>query len=616
MNYLSVDKLAKRYADKTLFENVSFGIDQGQKTALVGLNGTGKSTLFRILMSQETADDGDFSFNNKIRISMLPQEPRINDHYSILDYVLGGNDAVSILVRDYENALVTGDQTALDKLLPRMDQENAWDFESRAQQILGQLGIHDLLVPANTLSGGQQKRVALARVLIESPDFLLLDEPTNHLDLEVIEWLEKYLSTQKMTLLLVTHDRYFLEAVTNDILELDNSSIYRYKGSYSYFLEKKVERQEIEAREIDKAKNLMRKELDWIRRQPKARGTKAKYRVEAFDDLKKQASKRIETNEVSIGLAGQRLGRKILELEEISKGYGELRLIENFSYTFKKNDRVGIVGKNGTGKSTLVNILSGSLTTDSGQRTVGETVVFGHYKQEGLEFATGSRVIEEVTDIAEYIELSDGSRVTASQLLQQFNFSREKQYDYTEKLSGGEKRRLQLLKVLMGNPNFLILDEPTNDLDLQTLNTLEEYLEKYRGCLVVVTHDRYFLDRLVDHLFVLDGHGAVKDFPGNFTDYRNVAFIPKKKEQPTKKSNAAKTAKRTRKLSYNEQREFDNLEGEIAKLEEEKLELSQQLSQPNQDYEKLVKLGTRLEEIKAAIEVKELRWLELSEKIE
>lgn len=616
MNYLSVDKLAKRYADKTLFENVSFGIDQGQKTALVGLNGTGKSTLFRILMSQETADDGDFSFNNKIRISMLPQEPRINDHYSILDYVLGGNDAVSILVRDYENALVTGDQTALDKLLPRMDQENAWDFESRAQQILGQLGIHDLLVPANTLSGGQQKRVALARVLIESPDFLLLDEPTNHLDLEVIEWLEKYLSTQKMTLLLVTHDRYFLEAVTNDILELDNSSIYRYKGSYSYFLEKKVERQEIEAREIDKAKNLMRKELDWIRRQPKARGTKAKYRVEAFDDLKKQASKRIETNEVSIGLAGQRLGRKILELEEISKGYGELRLIENFSYTFKKNDRVGIVGKNGTGKSTLVNILSGSLTTDSGQRTVGETVVFGHYKQEGLEFATGSRVIEEVTDIAEYIELSDGSRVTASQLLQQFNFSREKQYDYTEKLSGGEKRRLQLLKVLMGNPNFLILDEPTNDLDLQTLNTLEEYLEKYRGCLVVVTHDRYFLDRLVDHLFVLDGHGAVKDFPGNFTDYRNVAIIPKKKEQPTKKSNAAKTAKRTRKLSYNEQREFDNLEGEIAKLEEEKLELSQQLSQPNQDYEKLVKLGTRLEEIKAAIEVKELRWLELSEKIE
>lgn len=616
MNYLSVDKLAKRYADKTLFENVSFGIDQGQKTALVGLNGTGKSTLFRILMSQETADDGDFSFNNKIRISMLPQEPRINDHYSILDYVLGGNDAVSILVRDYENALVTGDQTALDKLLPRMDQENAWDFESRAQQILGQLGIHDLLVPANTLSGGQQKRVALARVLIESPDFLLLDEPTNHLDLEVIEWLEKYLSTQKMTLLLVTHDRYFLEAVTNDILELDNTSIYRYKGSYSYFLEKKVERQEIEAREIDKAKNLMRKELDWIRRQPKARGTKAKYRVEAFDDLKKQASKRIKTNEVSIGLAGQRLGRKILELEEISKGYGELRLIENFSYTFKKNDRVGIVGKNGTGKSTLVNILSGSLTTDSGQRTVGETVVFGHYKQEGLEFATGSRVIEEVTDIAEYIELSDGSRVTASQLLQQFNFSREKQYDYTEKLSGGEKRRLQLLKVLMGNPNFLILDEPTNDLDLQTLNTLEEYLEKYRGCLVVVTHDRYFLDRLVDHLFVLDGHGAVKDFPGNFTDYRNVAIIPKKKEQPTKKSNAAKTAKRTRKLSYNEQREFDNLEGEIAKLEEEKLELSQQLSQPNQDYEKLVKLGNRLEEIKAAIEVKELRWLELSEKIE
>lgn len=616
MNYLSVENLAKRYADKILFEGVTFGLEQGQKTAIVGINGAGKSTLFNILIGKETADAGSFNFNKQVKVRMLPQEPVITEHHSILDYVLSGDDEISKTVRGYERALISENQNDLDHWLEKMAGLHAWDFESQAKQILGKLGIQDLATPADTLSGGQQKRVALAKLLIEQPDLLLLDEPTNHLDLEVIEWLEQYLAQQKMSLLLVTHDRYFLEAVTNDILELDNGSIYRYKGSYSYYLEKKIERDLNEARIVEKAKNLMRKELEWMRRQPKARTTKAKYRIDAFDDLEKTAKGKRINKEVEIGLSGKRLGKKILEIEHLSKSYPGKNLISDFSYTFKRGDRIGIIGNNGSGKTTFIKLITKLLTADEGTIVQGETVVFGYYTQDTLIFNPGNRVIDTIKNVAEVIELADGRNVTASQLLNQFNFSPEKQYDFVKKLSGGEKRRLQLLKVLMGNPNFLILDEPTNDLDLITLNTLEDYLEQFSGCLLVVSHDRYFIDRLVDHLFVFDGKGGIRDIQGNFTDYRSSG---KHKEKPREiksaKPEVSKAKSKQKKLSYNEQREFDGLEKEIAALEIEKDTLNEKLSQADQDYSKLVDWGKRLEEVKTMIAEKEDRWLELSEMI-
>jgi len=495
-----------------------------------------------------------------------------------------------------------------------MEQLQAWDFESQAKQILGKLGIHDLTAPADTLSGGQQKRVALAKLLIEQPDMLLLDEPTNHLDLEVIEWLEQYLAQQKMSLLLVTHDRYFLEAVTNDILELDNGRIYRYKGSYSYFLEKKLERSLNEARVIEKAKNLMHKELDWMRRQPKARTTKAKYRIDAFSDLEKTAKSKTTTQEVNIALSGSRLGKKILEIKHLSKSYDDKKLIADFSYTFKKGDRIGVIGNNGSGKTTFLKLITNAIAADAGEIIQGETVVFGYYTQDTMTFNPGDKVIDVVKNVAEIIELADGNKVTASGLLTQFNFDPKKQYDFVEKLSGGEKRRLQLLKVLMGNPNFLILDEPTNDLDLITLNTLEDYLLRFGGCLLIVSHDRYFIDRLVDHLFVFDGLGSIKNIPGNFTDYRqSVKEIKKNPTEKEKKPEFSKPKSEKNKLTYNEKREFETLESEIAKLEAKKEALMAKLAQPNEDYSQLTEWGKQLKDIKTELAQKEDRWLELAE---
>lgn len=613
MNYLSVENLSKRFADKPLFEGVSFGLNQGQKTAIVGVNGAGKSTLFNILMGKETADSGSFNFNNQIKVRFLPQEPAITGHRAILDYVLAGDDEVSRTVREYAYALDTG--KGIDHLLARMEQLQAWDFEAQAKQILGKLGIHDLTAPTGTLSGGQQKRVALARLLIEQPDLLLLDEPTNHLDLTVIEWLEHYLAQQKMSLLLVTHDRYFLEAVTNDILELDRGRIYRYKGSYSYFLEQKMARTQHEDRVMAKANNLLRRELDWVRRQPKARGTKAKYRVEALGELEKIAKSRDTNETLNITLKGSRLGKKILEISHLHKSFGNQTLIKDFSYTFKKGDRIGIIGPNGSGKTTLLKLILNALPTDSGEINKGETVVFGHYTQESLAFNPEEKVIDTIKNIAEVIELTNGNTVTATQLLTRFNFPPAKQYDFTGKLSGGEKRRLQLLKVLMGNPNFLILDEPTNDLDLITLNTLEDYLEKFSGCLVIVSHDRYFIDRLVDHLFVFDGQGNIRDIPGNFTDYR-LSQTEAKQPAAVKEVKAAGKKHRTtvRKLSYNEKREFAALEEEIAGLEKEKAGLMVLLSQPTDDYQQLAAWGQQLTALKDTLAAKENRWLELAER--
>ena len=614
MNYLSVENLGKSYADKTLFEGVTFGLDQGQKTAIVGVNGAGKTTLFKILMGEETADHGQFTFNNRVKVGLLPQEPIITEHDSILDYVLSGDDEISRTVNAYEKALISESQDELDVWLEKMELLNAWDFESQAKQILGKLGIHNLEISADKLSGGQQKRVALAKLLIEQHDFLLLDEPTNHLDLEVVEWLEQYLAQQKMSILLVTHDRYFLDAVTNNVLELDGGHIYHYKGSYSYYLKKKVERQLIEGREVAKAQSQMRKEMEWMQRQPKARTTKAKYRIAAFDELEKKGKGKIADKEIEIAFTGRRLGKKILEIEHLDKSFRSKLLIKNFSYTFKKGDRIGIIGKNGSGKSTFLKLITKEIAPDRGTIVQGETISFGYYSQNIIQFDPEIRVIDVIKNVAELIEQADGSTITASQLLNRFNFSPKKQYDLVVNLSGGEKRRLQLLKVLITNPNFLILDEPTNDLDIVTLNTLEDYLEQFNGILLVVTHDRYFLDRLVDHIFWFHGNGEISDLPGNFTDISSLSEYRKKASisKPIK-SRTTKIRSDKRKLSYNEKREFMSLEAEIEALELQKEDLNVKLSVPNADYTQLAEWGKELEAVKATISIKEDRWLELSE---
>ena len=624
MNHLSVENLAKSYDSRQLFEGLTFGLDQGQKAALVGVNGCGKSTLMKIIAGLEPPDKGEVSFRKGVRVAMVPQNPDFESEDNIVQAVFAEDIEELNVVRDYEIALhkatIDPDNAPdITPLIERMDQLNAWDYESKVKQILGELGLHNLDQKMGELSGGQRKRVALARALIVNPDFLILDEPTNHLDLEVIEWLESYLATANLTLLMVTHDRYFLDKVTNEILEIDLGQIFKYKGNYAHFLEKKAEREESEAASVDKAKNLLRKELEWMRRQPKARGTKAKYRIDAFYDTKEKASKNVNRQELEVNLKGERQGKKIMELEQVSKRFGDLKILDHFNHTFQRKERVGIVGPNGVGKSTFLDILIGEIEADSGRREVGQTTKFGYYTQEEQKFDPNARVIDVVKDVAEVIQLADGSQITASQLLNQFLFPPKMQFNVVGKLSGGERRRLQLLRVLMNNPNFLILDEPTNDLDLMTLNVLEDYLETFEGCLMVVSHDRYFMDRLTDHLFVFEGDGKVRDFPGNYTDLREQGGLQTSKEKlqeskkPIEKLEESVSMEK-KKLSYNEQREFDGLEGEMEKLELRKEEIGEKMNTIS-DYEELQKLAQELEEVKGLLEEKEMRWLELSERV-
>jgi len=619
MNYLSVESLTKSYGDRVLFEDLTFGINKGQKVAFIAKNGTGKSTFLKILAGLEGYDSGNVIFRKDIKIGYLHQTPQFDDKHTISETIFKSESKEIEAIKEYESALLnSGDNDRMQKAFEKMDSLKAWDYEIRIKQILGQLNIHNLEQKVGELSGGQQKRIALAQVLIEEPDFIILDEPTNHLDLDMIEWLESYLSKENVTILMVTHDRYFLERVCNEIIELDEKTLFKYKGNYSYYLEKKQERIEIFEANVDKAKNLYRKELEWMRRMPKARGTKAKSREDAFYDTKKIAHQKLDKAKVDIEVNVTRLGSKILELHHLRKSYGELKILEDFSYVFKKYERVGIVGKNGVGKSTFLNILTGSEDVDGGKVVTGETVVYGYYTQNGINLKDDKRVIEVIKDIAEVIPLTKGKKLTAAQLLEKFLFPKDMHYNYVEKLSGGERRRLYLLTILMKNPNFLILDEPTNDLDVMTLNVLEDFLQDFQGCLVVVTHDRYFMDKLVDHLFVFEGEGKIKDYLGKYTDYRN-----ERKEQEEIAKSKQKTVEKEKKivvkdqpktkLSYKEKLEFETLEKEIPLLEEQKENLNNRLAENITDHEELIKLTEQLGEVSSSLDEKTDRWLTLSE---
>lgn len=621
MNILSVENLTKTYGERILFDKITFGISQGDKIAIVARNGSGKSTLLKIIMGKDTADEGRVVFRNDLRIGYLDQNPEFNEESTIEENIFNAESIVVKAVKEYEYLLehdnAENHQQRMEDVISKIDELNAWDFENNVKIILSKLDIHNLERNISELSGGQRKRVALAKLLIDEPDLILMDEPTNHLDLEMIEWLENYLTRSSLSLLMVTHDRYFLDNVCNEIIEMDRNTLFHYKGDYEYFIEKKAERELALASEIDKAKNTMRKELEWIRRMPKARGTKSKSRIQAFEDIKKVATQRFNTTELTLNVKMSRIGGKVLEMKKVNKQFGDKNILRSFDYTFNSNERIGIVGKNGIGKSTFLNMIMGLEKPDSGKINHGDTIVFGYYSQAGILGNDDKRIIEVVKDIAEVIPLADGSKLTASQFLNLFQFPPDMQYNYVGKLSGGEKRRLYLLTVLIKNPNFLILDEPTNDLDLITLNILEDFLMNFSGCVLIVSHDRYFMDRLVDHLFIFKGDGIVKDFNGNYTDYRIAEDL---KEEEDKKPKAIVeepviTEKKKGKISYKEKLEFENLEKEMANLEAEKLKLTELLT-TNASHVELQQWSNRISEITNLVDEKSMRWLELSELME
>jgi ABC transporter domain protein len=619
LNYLSVENISKAYGERVLFENVSFGINKDQKIALIAKNGAGKSSLLKILIGQDTPDTGQVVSRKGLKIAFLSQEPALPEELTIEDYIFQEENPILKVIQQYEHALEhPEDEVAYQKAFEAMERHEAWDFETQYKQILFQLKLTNLHLPIKHLSGGQRKRLALANVLISKPDLIFLDEPTNHLDLEMIEWLENFFAKEKMTLFMVTHDRYFLERVCNEILELDEGTLYSYKGNYTYFLEKKQQRLDQEQASQEKAKNLYIRELDWIRRQPKARTTKSKSRIDDFALIKEQAQKRRREHVVELEIAMQRLGSKIIELHNVVKKFPEKTILDRFSYVFKRGERVGIIGKNGTGKSTFLNLLTGKIAPDAGKIIIGETVQFGYYTQQGIEINPQEKVIDVIKKYGEYIPLLKGRTLSAAQLLERFLFDRKKQYDYVEKLSGGERKRLYLCTVLIQNPNFLILDEPTNDLDIVTLNVLEEFLLDYEGCLVIVSHDRYFMDKIVDHLFVFKGEGEVQDFPGNYSDYftyeqSSVRETPKEEKAPATK-NSWRGANST--LSQNEQRELSRLEKEIAQLEAQKATIEAHFTQEALSSEELQEQSQALSEVLTLLEEKSDRWLELSIKSE
>lgn len=618
---LQIEGLSKSFGDLVLFDNISFVVEERQRIGLIAPNGRGKSTLLKIVAGEEVPDGGKVVLRNDIRTGYLEQEPHFDNTLTVIEACLQRNSEKARLIADYEQAMAVGDESNLQHLIEEMDRLDAWDYEQRAKQILSMLKITNFEQSVSTLSGGQKKRVALAAVLIEQPDIMILDEPTNHLDIRMVEWLEEYLSRFTGSLLMVTHDRYFLDRVCNEIIEIDDRTVYRYKGNYSYFLQRREERLQNLAAETARARNLLRTELDWMRRQPQARAHKAKYRIEAFYKLQEKAAAMRDDATLSLEIKSQYIGNKIFVIKALEKAFGNKIITKDFYYTFARYEKLGIVGNNGTGKSTFIKMLLGQVAPDSGTIEVGETVKWGYYSQDGLQFNEDMKVIDVVKAIAEVIPVGNRT-LTASQFLQHFLFSPEKQYDYVCKLSGGERRRLYLCTVLMSNPNFLVLDEPTNDLDIDTLQVLEEYLHEFKGCLIVVSHDRYFMDRVVDHIFVFNGDGEIKDFPGNYTDYRDwrdeeQAAAAKAAAEKAAKNSAAKQNRRNdlgkRKLTFKEQREYETLEGEINALEEEKMQIEQQMSSGTLDTGTLLEKSKRISEVIELIDEKTLRWLELSE---
>lgn len=615
--YLQVENLTKSFGDLVLFNGISFGIAEGQRIGLIAKNGSGKTTLLNILAGKEGYDEGKITFRRDLRVGYLEQSPKYPEELTVLEACFYHGNSTVELIKEYERCMETPGNPGMDELLVRMEHEKAWDYERRAKQILSQLKIRDFSQKIGHLSGGQLKRVALANILITEPDLLILDEPTNHLDLDMTEWLEEYLNRGSLSLLMVTHDRYFLDRVCSEIIEIDNRQLYSYKGNYSYYLEKRQERIEATNAEIARANNLYRTELEWMRRMPQARGHKARYREEAFYELEKVAKQRTYDANVKLDVKASYIGSKIFEADHLCKRFGDLKILDDFSYIFARYEKMGIVGNNGTGKSTFIKILMGLEKPDSGTLDIGETVRFGYYSQEGLQFNEQMKVIDVITDIAEVIELGNGKRLTASQFLQHFLFTPETQHSYVYKLSGGERRRLYLCTVLMRNPNFLVLDEPTNDLDIVTLQVLEEYLQNFKGCVIVVSHDRYFMDKIVDHLLVFKGQGDIRDFPGNYSDYRDWKLAKAEHEKEAAKPKEEKTQRvrlnDKRRMTFKERKEFEQLEKEIAALEEEKKQIEEALCSGTLSVDELTEKSKRLPLLNDELDEKTMRWLELSE---
>ncbi len=619
ISYLQIENLSKAFGENILFEDISFSLHKDQKMALIAKNGTGKSTLLNIISGKDIADSGKVSFRKDISVSYLEQNPNYKDEATVIDHIFHSSDNISKIIRNYEEAILSEDTNKIQQAIEQMDIAEAWDYEQKIKEILNKLKIENFNQKIKTLSGGERRRVALATALIDKADLVILDEPTNHLDLQMIDWLEKYLKNEKMSLLMVTHDRYFLDNVCNEIIELDRHTAYKYKGSYQYYVEKRAERMQLMQAEIDKASNLYRKELDWMRRMPQARATKAKYRIDNFYKIEEKAKQNIDEQTQKLEINTARLGKKVLDVLNISKSFDNKKVISNFTYKFGRKDKIGIVGPNGSGKSTFLNIITEKLKPDTGEIEKGQTVVFGYYTQTGFKLDEDKRMIEIIKDISEIIPLGNNRKLSAAQFLEYFQFDKEKHYSYISKLSGGERKRLYLMTVLMKNPNFLILDEPTNDFDIQTLNVLEEYLINFNGNVLIVSHDRFFMDKVVDQLFVFEKEGQIYTFPGNYANFRDYKLAKEKEEkkQERKLKEATKPKekepKQKKKFGFKEQREFENLEKELVELENKKSETEALMNSGIQDNDKLTELSKEYAQISELIEEKEMRWLELSE---